>query len=287
MNKQAAELLERHFDIAFAAPKGIKKLRELILTLAMQGKLATQDPSDPPVSQLLKEIDAEKKRLVKEGKIKSQKPLPEIKREEVPYPLPFGWEWAKLGSISLSSDSGWSPQCLPEVRTGNNWGVLKVSAVSWGSFNPNENKTLPPGKDPKPEYEVMPGDFLLSRANTDELVARSVVVRETPPNLMMSDKIVRFTLTQYVNKLFINTVNSSNFARAYYASNASGTSSSMKNVSREVMLNLPVPLPPIAEQHRIFAKIDQLMARCDTIEKQIDASTDKQTKLLNAVMAQI
>ena len=93
----AMQLLEKHFDTAFAAPDGIKKLRELILTLAMQGKLVPQDPNDQPASELLKEIEAEKKRLVKEGKIKAQNPLPEIKPEEVPYELPKGWEWVRFG----------------------------------------------------------------------------------------------------------------------------------------------------------------------------------------------
>jgi hypothetical protein len=76
MNKQTAQLLEQHFDTAFAAPGGVAKLRELILTLAMQGKLVEQDPNDPPASELLKEIEVEKQRLVKAGKIKKPKPLP-------------------------------------------------------------------------------------------------------------------------------------------------------------------------------------------------------------------
>ena len=75
-------LLEQHFDVAFAAPDGIKKLRELILTLAMQGKLVPQDPNDEPASELLRSIEAEKQCLVKQGKIKQSKPLPEIKPEE-------------------------------------------------------------------------------------------------------------------------------------------------------------------------------------------------------------
>ena len=92
MNSETQKLLEKHFDTAFDAPDGIKKLRELILTLAMQGKLVEQDPKDQPASELLKEIDAEKKRLVKEGKIKSPKELSPIKDEEKPYEVPRGWE---------------------------------------------------------------------------------------------------------------------------------------------------------------------------------------------------
>ncbi len=91
-------LLEQHFDIAFVAPDGIKKLRELILTLAMQGKLVPQDPSDQPASELLKEIDAEKRRLVKAGKIREPKSLPKIKQEEVPYVLP-GLSAARMAEV--------------------------------------------------------------------------------------------------------------------------------------------------------------------------------------------
>ena len=97
------ELLEQHFDTAFSAPNGIQKLRELILTLATQGKLVPQDPSDAPASQLLKEIEAEKKRLTKEGKIKAPKQLPEITSSDAPYALPQGWQWVRLGSVEISS----------------------------------------------------------------------------------------------------------------------------------------------------------------------------------------
>ena len=89
----AEDILFEQFDLLADTPGGVQKLRELILQLAVQGKLVPQDPSDPPASELLKEIEAEKGRLVREGKIKKQKPLPEIKPEEVPFELPEGWEW--------------------------------------------------------------------------------------------------------------------------------------------------------------------------------------------------
>jgi type I restriction enzyme S subunit len=84
MNHETMRLLEQQFDTAFATPDGIQKLRELILTLAMQGKLVPQDPNDQPASELLKEIEVEKKKLVKAGKIKQPKPLPEVEPEEMP-----------------------------------------------------------------------------------------------------------------------------------------------------------------------------------------------------------
>jgi type I restriction enzyme, S subunit len=283
------QVLEEHFDAAFDAPDGIKKLRELILTLAMQGKLVEQDPDDQPASELLKEIEAEKRRLVVAGKIKAPKPLPPIEADEVPYEVPVGWEWVRLGTLALSSDSGWSPQCAPEARVGEEWGVLKVSAVSWGKFLPKENKALLHGMVSRPETEIRVGDFLISRANTEDLVARSVIVFEAPAHLMMSDKIVRLNLCSLIEKRYINVCNGGSYARHHYISNASGTSSSMKNVSREVMSNLLIPLPPLAEQRRIVARIDELMARCDELEvlraSREQKRLDTHTAALNALLS--
>lgn len=104
------------------------------------------------------------------------------------------WRATQLRELVASSGAGWSPSCDARPRSGDEWGVLKVSAVSWGQFRPDENKALPAHLTPRPELEVQPGDFLVSRANTAELVARSVVVESTPPQLMLSDKIVRLRL---------------------------------------------------------------------------------------------
>ncbi|RWA45696.1 hypothetical protein AU476_01285 [Cupriavidus sp. UYMSc13B] len=119
---------------------------------------------------------------------------------------------------------------------------------------------------PKPEYEIKRGDFLLSRANTDQLVARSVLVEADEPKLMMSDKIIRLHLSTLVDPQYLNLFNNCKASRTYYIVHASGTSSSMKNVSREVILSLPVALPPKAEQSRIVAKVGELMHLCDELE---------------------
>ena len=255
-------------------------LRKSILTLAVQGKLVPQDPNDEPAAELIARIAA----VRHAEKAKQYEP---VSADEVPYEVPFSWAWVRLGNISLTSDSGWSPQCLPEARSGTDWGVLKVSAVSWGVFKPEENKALPPGITSRPDCEVKAGDFLLSRANTEQLVARSVVVEQTPPRLMMSDKIVRFTFPDEIERAFVNLANMSDPSRDYYALNASGTSSSMKNIGREVMCNLPIPLPPLAEQRRIVAKVEQLMALVDALETQLAASRATAANLLSAAVAEL
>jgi type I restriction enzyme S subunit len=280
-------ILTDNLPLLTGAPTGIKKLRELIIELAVRGKLVPQDPSDEPAGELLKRIAEEKARLVDEGKIRKQKPLAEIGDEEKPFELPANWRWGRLGSQVVESSAGWSPSCDPRPRAANEWGVLKVSAVSWGVYQPEENKALPASLEARPEHEVAEGDFLVSRANTAELVARSVVVETTPAHLMLSDKIVRLKLTSLCERRYVNLANSAPLARDYYSRVAGGTSSSMKNVSREQILNLPLALPPLAEQHRIVAKVDELMALCNRLEAQQADAESVHAQLVHALLGNL
>jgi type I restriction enzyme S subunit len=194
------------------------------------------------------------------------------------------WKQGVLGDVVESSEAGWSPQCENRPRIGNEWGVLKVSAVSWDHFKPAENKALPPHLDARPEYEVKSGDFLISRANTSELVAKSVVVNDSPHRLSLSDKTVRLHFRADASPRYFCLVNNSPASRDYYAGNAGGTSSSMKNVTRKQILALPVLIPPLSEQHRIVAKVDQLMTLCDGLETRLTKAQAKAEKLTTATI---
>jgi len=285
--EQTWQRIAEHFDTLFTTKHSIDQLKRTILQLAVMGKLVPQDPSNEPASVLLEKIDKEKMRLVKEGKLKKQKTLPEIDDAEKPFDLLVGWEWARLDDLVLHSEAGWSPKCKAIPRDGDEWGVLKVSAVSWGKYDPAENKALPEMLEPRSEYEVKSRDFLISRANTADLVARAVVVpKDTPPRLMMSDKIIRFAISPRISSQYLCLVNNSRFSRDYYARVAGGTSSSMKNVSREQIRKLIVALPPLAEQHRIVAKVDELMALCDALKAHIQDAQTTQTHLADASVEQ-
>lgn len=134
------------------------KLRELILTLAMQGRLVEQDPNDPPASELLKEIEAEKKRLVKAGKIKKPKPLPPIEPEAMPYELPQGWEWVRFGNIA-------SNRLGKMLDRSNNRGnpkpYLRNTNVQWHQFVLDDVKEMKFEDDELDEFRVLPGDLLI------------------------------------------------------------------------------------------------------------------------------
>jgi type I restriction enzyme S subunit len=282
------QVISQTFDVLFTTQDSIDQLKQTILQLAVMGKLVKQDPFDEPAAKLLASIAAEKAQLIKDGKIKKQKPLPPITDEEKPFALPKGWEWCRLDNLSLSSEAGWSPQCNSVPRENGSWGVLKVSAVTWGSYNENENKSLPSHLAPRPEYEVKPGDFLISRANTADLVASAVVVPEDAESkLMLSDKIIRFKLTELISSNYVNLVNRTAHARRYYAKVAGGTSGSMKNVSRVQIQNLVIPLPSLKEQARILIKVNELGNLCDGLVSKLNSVKQTQAVLAGVLVKQV
>jgi type I restriction enzyme S subunit len=254
--------LQANFSRLFSEPRDVGDLRSMLVELAIRGALSpsTDINSAANAAQLLDRLAS--LRLAK----RSEKAAP----TNPPFELPSTWRWARFDDLLDGSESGWSPKCDAEPRRPGEWGVLKVSAVTWGEFRPEENKRLPPSLDARPECEVKPGDFLLSRANTAELVARSVIVADgIPDRLMMSDKIVRLKFIDPELKPWGNLVNNSLFAREHYRANATGTSDSMRNVSRQVIHDLPIPLPPKHIQEAVMQKLTVLNQLCDGFEEQL------------------
>ena len=260
-------------------PEHVAVVRQTIVDLAVRGRLVPQNSADEPAAEVLLRIPvpARKRRLRSSGY--AGEPV------AIPFAVPMGWEWTDFGRLISSSDAGWSPKTESFARDGDAWAVLKVSAVSWDAFRPEENKQLLPGVTPRFDAQVRRGDFLVSRANTSELVAKAVVVLEPPRNLMLSDKIVRLELVaDCVPRYLLLINNHAEYARAYYAQEASGASPSMKNVSREVIYGLAIPLAPIAEQHRIVAKVDELMAVGDALEAALTSAQTERRRLLEALL---
>lgn len=279
--------LAAHFDTLFTTEHSVDRLQDTIKQLAVMGKLVPQKNSDGDAAKLIESIRLDKEHLVNSGQINIRKELPKPSADEMPFETPSNWVWCRLEELTYHSESGWSPACKSTPRTGDNWGVLKVSAVSWGVFQPQENKELPPNLASKPKLEVKAGDFLISRANTVDLVARSVITPEkTPSKLMMSDKIVRFSFSPEITPEYVNLFNNSPAARVYYAQIAGGTSSSMKNVSRHQIQMLCLPLPPTGEQSRIVRRVNQLVAICDQLKARLNQAGDTRRQMANAVVEQ-
>ncbi len=270
MNEQdrSRALLEKHFDIAFAAPDGIKKLRELILTLAMQGKLVPQDPNDQPASELLKDIEAEKRRLVKAGKIREPKPLPEIKPDEVPYELPKSWEWVRFANIAQHN----SGKMLDKSRNkGKYRDYITTSNLYWGFFELDNVRQMPISDEEIEKCTARKGDLLLCEGG--EAGRAAVWFYDNEVCFQNHIHRARFycDIDPYYAYRFFEKLNATGEINQY----RQGVG--ISNMSGKVLASIVLPLPPLAEQKRIVARIDQLMTRCDELEK---LRSDREAKRL-------
>jgi type I restriction enzyme S subunit len=168
-----------------------------------------------------------------------------------------GWPSIKLGTLLAGIDSGWSPNCLERPAKGDEWGVLKLGAVTYCEYDPSENKGLPPGIQPRPDLEVLEGDVLFTRKNTYSLVGACALVRTTRPRLMMSDLIFRLRLRSDVllNSTFLHGLLVYPTQRKQVQKLASGTSGSMPNISKARLEAMSVPSPPIRLQEEFVRRI--------------------------------
>ena len=251
MNSVTRELLEQHFDTAFSAPDGIKKLRELILTLAMQGKLVPQDPIDPPASQLLEEIDTTRNRLVQQGTIKAAKPMLLVTPEEVPYVLPRGWDWIRLGTFlemingRAFKPTDWTSTGLPIVRIQN-------------LNNEDAPFNYCVEADVKEQHIIQDNEFLISWSGTPGTSFGAFIWKRGKAALNQHIFKCYQVGQPYLDDFLRRAINS---RLDFLISQAQGAVG-LKHVTKGTLENMPLPLPPRQEQHRIVAKIDQLMARC-------------------------
>lgn len=180
--------------------------------------------------------------------------------------IPTGWSLTTLGELLIDIEAGKSLKCEERPATCDEWGVLKVSAVSWGIFKPDENKVVPSTFLPPPEYEVRSGDLLMSRANTTALVGASVLVQDTRSHLMLSDKTLRLVVDDaIVVKPFLQIALRTRQARAYIEEHATGTSDSMKNISQETIRRIPIALPSLPEQRAIVRQLERNMAEIERL----------------------
>ncbi|MEP0873087.1 restriction endonuclease subunit S [Trichocoleus desertorum AS-A10] len=178
--------------------------------------------------------------------------------------LPAGWKWSKLGEVLHSIEAGKSPKAQERPADAGEWGVLKVSSVTWGEFRCQENKALFPEFKADGIPTVRTSDLLLSRANTVELVGAVAIAREDYPNLILSDKTLRLNPNlNLANPLYLLHALRTQEARTHLESHATGTSGSMRNVSQESIRNTPILIPPLEEQNRIAAILD----RADAIRR--------------------
>lgn len=245
------------------------QLRQAILQEAVKGKLVPQDPNDKPASELLKRIKTEKEKLIAEGKIKKQKPLPPITEEEISYELPQKWEWVRLGSVA-EINMGQSPpgnsyndkgKGVPLIN-----GPVEFSKGAFGQSIKSKFTTAPTKMCKKGNLLLCVRGSTTGRTNIadfDACIGRGVAA------------IHSYLNQNYMNWFIV-------YSRELIYSKGSG--STFPNIPYQKLAGLLVSLPPLAEQKRIVAKVDQLVHLCNELETRLKQSKKDSEMLMQAVL---
>ena len=277
-------MLLSNLNLLATAPGGVARLRELILTLAVQGKLVPQDPKDEPASELLKKIRAEKDRLIAEGKIKRDKPLAEIGEEEKPFDLPVCWAWVRFGDLALISSGVTlgrktpiaSPLLLPYLRVANvqRWHLNLVSV-----------KDVVIDRTELGRFQLVNGDLLITEGGDWDKVGRTAIWRDELPTCLHQNHVfkVRGTSAEW-NPLWAQLFLNSPVARAYFAFSAKQTTN-LASINMTELKHCVFPLPPLAEQSRIVTRVEELMRLCDALEAKGQLEATQHAQLVSTLLA--
>ena len=256
-----ADRLLTHYERIADAPDAVVRLRRFILDLAVRGKLVEQDPNDEPASELLKRIAAEKARLVKAEVIKRPKQLRAVESDDTEFCIPSSWCWTRLGEVTSYIQRGKSPKYASKS------GALVVSqkCVQWSGLNLNKARKIT--YQSLAAYEdirfLREGDLLWNSTGTGTI--GRVIRLIDPPERLVCDSHVTVVRCLLVSPEYIRTWLRTGNVYGLIEERAAGSTNQVE-LTAQMALNQVVPLPPLAEQHRIVAKVDELMALCDRLE---------------------
>ncbi|MCK4838266.1 MAG: restriction endonuclease subunit S [Desulfobulbaceae bacterium] len=279
---KAWQRIANYFDTILTTEQSIDQLEQTILQLAVMGKLPPQDPNDEPASVLLEKIAKEKARLIKEGKIKKQKPLPEIDDDEKPFDLPEGWEWARIGDASLFTEYGMSEKTFDGI---DGIPVLKMGDIQDGKVILGGQKLVQENVEGLPSLFLKKWDLLYNRTNSAELVGKTGIYDGSDDAYTFASYLVRIRCSEKcVHPKYLNLSMNTSLFRATQIEPHLKQQCGQANVNATIMRNMIVPVPPIDEQHSIVAKVDELMALCDTLKARLNDATTTQVQLADAIV---
>lgn len=255
-------------------------LREKILDLAMRGKLVKQDPNDEAASVLLEKIKAEKAELVKEGKIKKSKALPEITDDEKPFEIPDSWEWVRLGEVGNYIQRGRSPKYDKESL---DHPIISQKCVQWNSINIEDAKHITEDffKKLEPYRFIQKNDILWNSTGTGT-VGRLNVVKDKYDHVPVDSHVTLMRMNQLIDSDYIYYFLRSPQIQKNLGDYLTGTTK-QKELGLTNILKISIPLPPLEEQSRIAAKIAQLFA----LLRKVESSTQQYAKLQTLLKSKV
>ena len=274
-----------HFDVLLDRPEAVDALEQAIAQLAVRGLLVPQAASDEPADALLQRLRARRPPL--KGRTSSQPAAVEV--PAAPYELPNEWSWAALDELVENMGSGWSPACDEGERSDpHRWAVLRTTSVQVMEYRPREHKAIPQRLNPRPNIEVQVGDILITRAGPLNRVGISCWVDETPPRLMLSDKIVRFhpTVDEMLPAFIVLALNAG-WTRDQLEAAKTGMAASQVNISQADLRRIVLPVCSKAEQRRIVERVNELRCLCTELRQRVTQSRATQSRLADALVAKV
>lgn len=260
--QQNWQRISANFDLLFTTDYSIEQLKQTVLQLAVMGKLVKQDPSDEPASELLKQIAEEKAKLVKEGKIKKSKPLPEITDDEKPFELPSGWAWTPLENISSLITKGSSPKWQGVNYV--NEGILFITSENVGSYSlilDNLKYVEEKFNQIEPRSILEKNDFLMNIVGGS--IGRTAIYDlDEVSNINQAVCLIRLFL-EYLDKEFILHFFNSQICKYYMFDKQ--VDNARPNLSMGNIAKFIIPIPPMLEQKRIVGKVNQLFSIIDQL----------------------
>jgi type I restriction enzyme S subunit len=257
-------------------------LRNTILTLAVQGRLLPQDSKDESVDVLLKRCLAERTKLKRTTATAVQAIAAD---KTLGYAIPVSWRWQTLDDLLIvGPTNGFSPKAVDyetPVRS------LTLSATTSGRFKGEHSKFIEMDLADDADLWLRDGDILVQRGNTLEYVGVPAVYRGEPNQFIYPDLMMKLRVSSAVEVGYIHLAMSHDASRDFLRARASGTSGSMPKINQTALKSLPLPIPPLAEQRRIVAKVEQLMALVDQLETQLAASRATAKNLLDALVVEL
>lgn len=268
-----------HLPRITTRPAHIKQLRQTILNLAVRGKLVPQDPNDEPAAVLIKRIHAEKARLIPRSKTRKGERT-EIE-EEIPFVTPQGWMQVRFVDYALEISTGPFGSVLHQSDyVLNGVPLVNPSHMINDRIRPDRKVTVSEETAIRlAAYRMQAGDIVMARRGE---VGRAAIVSKVEDGWICGTGSFFVRFCEEVFREYILLLLRSDSVRKYLAGEAVGTT--MVNLNHGILKKMPLAIPPLAEQKRIVAKVDELMALCDQLENQLTATETDSRRLLEAVL---
>lgn len=247
-------------------------MQKSILQMAIQGKLVEQRPEEGTAEELYKQIQSEKKELIKAGKIKKEKPLPEITEDEIPFDIPESWKWVRLGNVCWFQ-GGYAYKSTSYVHDSRNQ-IIRLGNVKQNQLLLDTKPTYIPDSiaEVTEAYLIKKNDILVTMTGTRRKKDYLFVTRINDADLAerklyINQRVGCFRVIDHrIESEYLQRVLQSEAIRDIIFERETGTANQGNLGSEDMKMYIYVPLPPLAEQKRIVAKLEEILPMCDKLK---------------------